>query len=299
MRLYSDDHRVNHRLHAQYISIRKELYKPTDNDTNHSLLLKMVRHVGQAMGEKLKSYKQDHLPDGRYYDPEKETQLVLSALQPHNDKVESVFGMNDWLSTILPNMQQATKSALIEFSYNGTMQWLKAQGEQQKQVLISLAQTRRKAVFEERRQEAAALLKAKIDDRIVAIKQAQLNQEKVDDIIDKVKSEMVITSLDELKVRVDSIKSLSIPASLQKAEIKSLVKKQIQIRAHIYHQSVNIFFSHHGIAKPNEELVQELSHIIKSNPIRAVTGVVCNHQRLSVIFDKLITFGWCKIQAQV
>ena len=145
----------------------------------------------------------------------------------------SVFGMNDWLSTILPNMQQATKSALIEFSYNGTMQWLKAQGEQQKQVLISLAQTRRKAVFEERRQEAAALLKAKIDDRIVAIKQAQLNQEKVDDIIDKVKSEMVITSLDELKVRVDSIKSLSIPASLQKAEIKSLVKKQIQIRAHI------------------------------------------------------------------
>ena len=88
LRLYSDDHRVNHRLHAQYISIRKELYKPTDNDTNHSLLLKMVCHVGQAMGEKLKSYKQDHLPDGRYYDPEKETQLVLSALQPHNDKVE-------------------------------------------------------------------------------------------------------------------------------------------------------------------------------------------------------------------
>ena len=80
------------------------------------------------------------------------------------------------------------------------------------------------------------------------------------------------------------IKSLSIPASLQKAEIKSLVKK-IQIWVHIYHQSVNIF-SHHGNAKPNEELVQELSHIIMSNPIRAVKRVVCNHQRLSLIFDK-------------
>ena len=46
----------------------------------------------------------------------------------------------------------------------------------------------RKAVFEERRQEATALLKEKIDDCIISIiEQAQFNQEKVDDIIDKVK----------------------------------------------------------------------------------------------------------------
>lgn len=183
-------------------------------------------------------------------------------------------------------MAQATKSALIEFSYNRTMEWLKGQGEQQKHVLISLAQKRRKGLFEKRKQEATTLLKQKINKRIAAIKQAQLNQQKVDAIIDTLKSEKVIISLDELKERVGYIKGLSIPTSLQDAEIKSLVKKQIQMRTHIHHQSVSIFFSHHGNAKSIQELLQELSYIITSNPIRAMKKTVCDHQSLSIIFDK-------------
>ena len=60
------------------------------------------------------------------------TQAILSKLQPHNDKTESVFGAIDWLHRILPNMAQETRSALIELSYNSTMEWLKSQGEEQK-----------------------------------------------------------------------------------------------------------------------------------------------------------------------
>lgn len=69
---------------------------------------------------KLRSYNKDHLPEGCYWDPSMETQEVLSKLKPPNDKTESVFGVNDWL---LPNMTQATQSAMIEFSVYKSMQW--------------------------------------------------------------------------------------------------------------------------------------------------------------------------------
>ena len=65
---------------------------------------------------KLKSYKKDHLPGGKYFNPDSKTMSILSSLQPHNDMVESVFGSNDWLSFAIPNMAQATRTVLIEFS---------------------------------------------------------------------------------------------------------------------------------------------------------------------------------------
>ena len=36
-------------------------------------------------------------------------------------------------------MAQSTRSTMVEFSYNKTMEWLKGQGEVQKQTLIALA----------------------------------------------------------------------------------------------------------------------------------------------------------------
>ena len=106
----------------------------------------MTSLVGQAMSTKLQSYKCDHLPGGKYFKPDLKTQTILSTLQPHNDMVKSEFGANDWLSSALPNMAQATRSVLIEFTYNKTMEWLRGQSEEQKQVIISLAQARRKQV---------------------------------------------------------------------------------------------------------------------------------------------------------
>ena len=84
------------------------------------------------MADKLKSYNEDHLLEGRYWDPSLETQEILSKLKPHNDRTESAFRVNDWLNRILPNMTQATRSVMIEFSANKTMQWLIDQGEEQK-----------------------------------------------------------------------------------------------------------------------------------------------------------------------
>ena len=104
-------------------------------DACETLLSSLVHGASKAMNEKLKSYKKDHLPGGRYYDPDLKTQTILSKLQPHNDKTESVFGTNDWLHRILPNMAQETRSAMIEFSYNSNMECLKIK-EKSRNVLL-------------------------------------------------------------------------------------------------------------------------------------------------------------------
>jgi len=108
------------------------------------------------VGEKLKSYKKDNLPGGCYYDPDLETQTILSKFH------RVYFVTNGWLHQILPNMAQETHSAMIEFSYNLSMEWLKNQGEEQKCTLIALAQKHRHLVIEQSRNDAKQLLEKKM-----------------------------------------------------------------------------------------------------------------------------------------
>ena len=174
-RLYSNDKSLNHRLSSKYVPIHQMLYQ----DACETSLSSLIYGASKAMSEKLKSYKKDHLPGGRYYDPDLETQIVLSKLQPHNDKTESVFGTNDWLHRILPNMAQETRSAMIEFSYNSTMEWLKHQGEEQKCTLIALAQKRRHLVIEQSRNDAKQLLEKKMVHRAKLIEKGKEKAKKL------------------------------------------------------------------------------------------------------------------------
>ena len=135
--LYSDASKLNHRLTKAYVPVREKLYESHDSD--EPILFPLVLAVSTAMHSKLQSYKKDHLPGGRYYDPDPDVKAVLSKLQPHNDRTESVFGANDWLCRLLPNMAQSTRSTMLEFSYNKTMDWLKSQGEEREQALVTLA----------------------------------------------------------------------------------------------------------------------------------------------------------------
>lgn len=97
-RLYSSDINFNHRLASNYLPVREMLYEKVPND--HSLNA-LIKAAGAAMADKIGSYNEDHLPEGRYWDPSLETQEILSKLKPHNDKTEGAFGVNDWLIRIL------------------------------------------------------------------------------------------------------------------------------------------------------------------------------------------------------
>jgi ABC-type uncharacterized transport system permease subunit len=157
--------------------------------------------------------------------------------------------MNDWLTIILPNMSRSTKSALIEFTYNKTMKWLRDQGQEQKKTLISLAQRCRQIVHQEKIQEKESLLQEKLQLRNEAMEVTKKKAQEVKELVNHLKLQPVITSLEELNTRVSNIRGLSIPMSLQSAEIKNLVKQQVQVRSLLFKQNVTIFFSSKGAMK--------------------------------------------------
>lgn len=161
--------------------MQNELQQPQDSD--RFLLFPMVIAASKAMHSKLKTYKEDHLPGERYYDPEPHVRSVLSTLQPNNNRTEGVFGANN---RILPNMSLSTRSSLTL---------------QERTRIIEKGQER------EKRQ------------------------------LDEIKLEPLVTSLDELNQRVTSIISLSISKTIQDAELKKLVQRQVQLRSIVFHQS--------------------------------------------------------------
>ena len=282
-RLYSDSTKLNHRLFSNYIPVRKELHQG-----DKSLLLSMVVAAGEAMSLKLQSYKEESLPGGQYFDPEPEVKSILSELQPHNDKTESVFGANDWLNTILPNMAQSTRSTMLEFSYNKTMEWLKLQSKEQTQALITLAQERRQIVQKQTKEEQQHVFKKKLEQRTKILEKARnrklLLQHKIDDL----KSETLISSEEELSLRVKNLSSLSIPQALKDAELKKMIQRQVQLRTTVFKQKgLRINLTERGKPRSLTAILAELKAIIINRPVRVrrVQAEV-GHQQLYVIFNK-------------
>lgn len=182
------------------------------------------------MSAKLKSYNKDHLPEGRYWDPSLETQEILSKLKPHNDKTESVFGVNDWLNRILPNMSQATRSVMIEFSANKTMEWLKNQAGELKVNLITLARKKRKQHEDQKKQDAKLLVERKMHQRAELVKRGKKKKEKGEALVQDLRKTPLFATVKELELRKRTLLSLSLPLSLKESELRVLIKRQIQLR---------------------------------------------------------------------
>lgn len=56
-----------------------------------------------------------------YWAPEPAVEEVLKGLRANNDVCESILGLNDYLTTAIPNLHQQTRSNLIEVNKNGTI----------------------------------------------------------------------------------------------------------------------------------------------------------------------------------
>ena len=67
------------------------------------------------------------------------------------------------------------------------------------------------------------MLQRKLDERRKAIEKGHLKEKQREKQLDDVKSEPLVSSINELDLRVSKITSLSIPKTLQKAELKKLV----------------------------------------------------------------------------
>ena len=124
---------------------------------------------------------------------------------------------------------------MIEFSYNSTMEWLKNQGEEQKCTLVALAQKHMHLVIEQSRNNAKQLLEKKMVHRAKLIEKGREKQ-KIVAAIEDLKTDILITTIEGLQKREAAIVTLSLPEKFKGAELKVLIKRQIQLHTKIYKQ---------------------------------------------------------------
>ena len=119
--LYGDNKKLNHRHHSKSQAVYEKLFVQSDSGTLYPLLA-----AGAVkMREKLLTYAQNQLPGGKYWNPtDPDVRRVLTELKPSNDLCASILGLNDYLTTAIPNLHQMARSNLVEMKKNKTMQWL-------------------------------------------------------------------------------------------------------------------------------------------------------------------------------
>ena len=98
----------------------------------------------------------------------------------------------------------------------------------------------------------------------------------------------MITSIAELDAQVATITSLSIPKSVQDAELRELVKIQKLLRTLVFNQKgITLSMSAKGKPRPVSVLLKELATIISTKPVRVRRkGQAQAHQQLLIIFEK-------------
>ena len=72
----------------------------------------------------IRKKKKNQLPGGRYWEPEVSVKKVLAELKPSNDLCESILGVNDYLTTAIPNLHQMARPNFVQVKKNQTMKWL-------------------------------------------------------------------------------------------------------------------------------------------------------------------------------
>ena len=187
---------------------------------------------------------------------------------------------------------------MIEFSYNSTMEWLKSQGEEQKSTLIALAQQRRHLVIEKSKNDAKQLFDKKIGHRAKLIEKGREKAKKIAAAIEDLRTDVLITTIEDLQKREAAIVSLSLPEKVQEAELKALVKRQIQLRIKVHKQKgIQLLLTVNGKAKCASMLLKELLDIILKYPIHVeVHSKEPCHQMLYVLFDRPSLLASCRIK---
>ena len=144
-RLYGLNDHLNHRIRSKNVPIFARLFEL--DEWNTSLVCPLIADGAKAMEEKLADYAKAHLPGGKYWNPNPAVEAILKDLKPNNDVCESILGLNDYLTTTIPNMHQMTRSNLTQVKKNNTIEWYKALSPCSKQALTQLAIKNKRTVF--------------------------------------------------------------------------------------------------------------------------------------------------------
>ena len=257
-RLYADNNKVNHR----YNPISEILYAKLFSESSSDLFPFLIAGATK-MREKLSEYAKSNLPGGIYWDPSDiQVKNILSELKPSNDFCEAILGLNDYLTTALPNLHQVARSNLIETKKNKSLKWLSELPDDKQLKVINLAVERRQAVHEECKQMAERIAMQKRERMINFHTRQEALKKKLKSEKDELSQMHLITCSEELHAIIADIDKSSLTAAKKRNEKRTLLMNQVKIRKKILEQNIQIKFSFKGRQRPLPEIFQELCDFI-------------------------------------
>ena len=264
-RLYGDDARVNHRLHEKLKPAYKYLMRSETWD--QELLYPLIVSGAAAMETKLCEYAKDYLPGGLYWNPNPHVREIMTKLKPTNDLCESLLGLNDYLSSAIPNMHQLTRSNMIQVKKNKTIQWLQDLSSTEQDKVVELAVRWRAEVSKESKEEDLK----NSNQRREKMKQAHIRRQalkkRAQQEREKLLSLHLITSSNELLKAVSDIEHKTISTAKKKQEKLSLLRSQINIWKKVLDRKITITFTHSRSQRPVDVIVQELADYIDASDL--------------------------------
>ena len=215
-----------------------------------------------TMKAKLCSYAKNQLPNGKYWNPKGSIKAILEKLKPSNDICESILGLNDYLSTALPNLSQMTRSNLVEIKKNKTIPWFQQQPENRQNEIVEMACKRRAKVLKEFKEEEKEQCSKRREHMLKEKQKRDALHERLKKEKDKLSKIHLITSPNELTEALVAIDKENISKSKKRQEKLALIKTQIKIRKKILDQKIHIVFSHCHKQCPAHEIAKDLSALI-------------------------------------
>ena len=261
-RLYGDDARVNHRLHEKLKPAYKCLMRSETWD--QELLYPLIVSGAAAMETKLCEYAKDYLPGGLYWNPNPHVREIMTKLKPTNDLCESLLGLNDYLSSAVPNMHQMTRSNMIQVKKNKTIQWLQDLSSTEQDKVVELAVRRRAEVSKESKQEDLKNSNQRREKMKQAHVRRQALKKRAQQEREKLLSLHLITSSNELLKAVSDIEHKTISTAKKKQEKLSLLRSQINIWKKVLNRKIT---THSRSQRPVDVIVQELSDYIDASDL--------------------------------
>ena len=261
--LYGDNKSINHRKRSKVQAVHAKLFSLSE--CYSATLYPLLISGAVKMRSKLCTYAQNQLPGGKYWDPEPDVKKVLAELKPSNDLCESIFGLNDYLTTTIPNLHPMARSNLVEVKKNKSVKWLHDLPEQQQLKVIDLAVDKRQSVQSEYRDEE----ERRITERRQNMAQTNVRREalkrKVQQERDELSQLHLITTSEELHQVLADVDCESFSAAKKRAQTLSILRTQIKIRKKVLGQNIHITFTRSRRQRPIHEIVRELSDYIERN----------------------------------
>lgn len=143
---------------------------------------------------------------------------------------ESILGLNDYLTTAVPNLHQLARSNLVQVKKNGSLKWLSNLKEEDQSAVIDMAVRRTRLVTKECRDEENARAQQRKQKMLQENVKRVAQEKKLYEEKEKLLQAHLITSSNELIKELHAVDKELLSATKKKNKKVEILKTQVRIR---------------------------------------------------------------------